>query len=228
LLVEIGAGAAEGHDMAGPLDLVFDDVLALGASLLPDAALVALLFDGGLDSQRASELATAILLDDKCRAEVLRTFDEGPRLLAALELGRRALILPTRARVRVLSPTDAAAIAGPHLPRGADRVCVLALDRTLRLARVTVVGGDEPHVVDVPAGALLAPVLAAGARHAILVHRHHVGRAAPTAADELAFAIVLDAARTLDIAVVDHVILGPDGLASRVRDGALPSVLGYR
>jgi DNA repair protein RadC len=207
--------------------LVLDDILALGAQAMPDAALVHILIPD-VGRARAEFLTQALMLDPRARAEVLRHEHEGPRLLAALELGRRAAVYPARGGIRIRGPSDVVETALPRLPVDVERVLVLALDSRLHLARVIVTGEGTTHVVDAPFAHVLGPVLAAGCARFVIAHRHLDGCAEASIADHAATLQLATAAASLGLALVDHVILGDDGFVSLRRDGRLPATRGYR
>jgi len=58
----------------------------------------------------------------------------------------------------------------------------------------------------------------------ILVHNHPSGHPEPSEEDKRLTRAVVEAARTMDIRVVDHVIVGKNGYVSFVEDGLLPDV----
>jgi DNA repair protein RadC len=206
---------------------VFDDILALGAHAMPDAALVRILLPD-VGRARAESLTQALLLDPHARAEVLRHEIEGPLLLAALELGRRAAIYPARGGVRVRGPSDVAELVLPRLPVDVERVIVLALDARLHLARVVVTGDGGAHFVDANFAHVLGPVLAAGCTRFVVAHRHIDGTAHASFADQAGTVHLAAAARGLGLTLVDHVIVGDDGFTSLRREGQLPATRGYR
>jgi len=206
---------------------VVDDILSLGAEAMPDAALVRLLFQD-LGRARAEALTAAVLLDPHARAEVLRHEPEGPVLLAALELGRRAAAFPARGGTVVRGPSDVAELALPRLPVDEERLFVAALDARRRVARVVIVGAGDLSQVDAPIPRVLGPVLASGSARFVVAHRHVDGSALPSPRDRASTVELAALARGLGLTLVDHVVLGDDGYASLTREGTLPPTRGYR
>ena len=190
-----------------------NDLCALGASSLPTKDLVDILLRGRVadDDLRAAERALA--LTGPAREAALRDHRAGPQLLAAVELGRRAWMLPSPAGRRVRSPVDVAAIVAP---RGTDDggVVALSLDVRLTVARLEHVEKD--------AGAVLRSVLGAGCRRVIVAEKR-AARAIPTGDDEDFADRLHKAAALVGVGVVDHVILGDDGFCSLLRLGLIAS-----
>src|SRR5688500_8033942 len=87
------------------------DVTALGAHCLSTRELLAL---AGVKENETAAAERALTLIGAARDSAVRALRSGPRLAAALELGRRAWMLPSPAGRRVRAPVDVAAICAPR------------------------------------------------------------------------------------------------------------------
>lgn len=190
------------------------DLTALGAQCLSTRDLLAL---AGVKDDDLQAAEHALSLIGAARDHAVRGLQSGPRLAAALELGRRAWMLPSPAGRRVRGPVDVAAICAPRL-RDDDKGLVIALDRRLTVASVT---STELE----PALVLRATLGAGVTRVAIGVNRRGA-RAVPTNDDtKLAEHLVVGCA-LVDVKLLDVVLLGDDGFSSLARLGLLARTLG--
>ena len=213
-----------------------NDLVTLGAQTLPIRDLVAILLHhrAGQDDVRAAE--DALSLVGSARDAALRSHPAGPRLLAAVERGRRAWMLPSPAGRRIRAPVDVAAVVAPRAAPGeaGDSTWALAIDKRMTLARVARVHLDTDHDGahddgahgacendDGGAGPILRATLAAGCDR-VVVAKRRAQRAVPTSADEANAHALRDAAALVGVALVDVVLLADDGFCSLVRLGMLP------
>jgi len=199
------------------------DVRVLGARALPTRALVRLVAGPRADDADVDEAVTAIGLAHDARDAALLRSPIGPRVLAAVELGRRAACVPSPAAARILSPTDVVSAIGPRLVE--RRAVVVGLDVRMRIARVAELDSIDD---DTGSADVLQLTLAASCRRFIVVARRE-GPATPTAADVDRFSAVRARAGLVGVVAVDHVVVGDDGIASLVRLGlAAPREPRYR
>lgn len=188
-----------------------EELCAIGANTMPTKDLVAIL-TGGRDDE-VVEAEHALALAGPPRDAALRALHAGPRLLAAVELGRRAWMFPSPAGRRIRSPVDVAAVVAPRAePDGS--LWVLSLDVRLTLARL--------ERTDALPGNVLRSALSAACRRTIVATRR-ANRAVPDSADEDLALRIAGAAAVVDVGVVDFVILGDDGFCSLLRLGLLPA-----
>ncbi len=160
---------------------------------------------------------------------LMRTRGVGPtraaRLLAALELGRRAVAAPRGTRPRLGSP---AAVGAYLLPRHGghreERFGVLLLDTKHRVIRAVVISLGTLDA------SLVHPreVFRAAAEHSaaavVLFHNHPSGDPTPSPEDVWLTRRLAQAGELMGIAVVDHLVLG-DGCWHSVRESS-PAVFG--
>lgn len=185
------------------------DLCALGAPSLPTRDLLALALRLR-DDEELRQAEAALALHGAAREAALRSLRAGPQLVAVLELGRRAWMLPSPAGRRVCAPVDVAAVVAPRALTDDGCVWVLALDARLTLARLAPVS-PEP-------GAVLRCTLAAGATR-VIVARAGPRPAVPTTQDAQLATALSAAAALVGAQLLDVVLLGDDGFASLLRLG---------
>jgi DNA repair protein RadC len=91
---------------------------------------------------------------------------------------------------------------------------ILFLDRKNKLLRDEILGQGTVDHTPVYPREVVKRALELGASAIILVHNHPSGDSTPSASDVDMTKQIVDAARTLDIAVHDHLIIGRSGHAS--------------
>lgn len=191
------------------------DLRALGARALSTRALVQQLI--GKDAVDVDDAVAALGLHHRAREAALLDLRSGPRLLAAVELGRRAWLSSPPLGARVLSPAEAAAVAAPRLVDD-DRALVVSLDVRGRVARLECVDDDV---------GLLQSVLKAGCARAVVVRRK-ASAAVPDRLDVEALVAVRARGAAVGVDVLDGVLLGDDGFCSMLRLGLIGPRLDRR
>jgi DNA repair protein RadC len=195
--------------MTGPLE-----IRALGAATLPTRDLLRVLLRRPVDDGEIDDAARALALVGPAREAALLSLKAGPQLLAAVELGRRAWMLPSPQGRRIKSPVDVAAVIAPRADDDELALWVLSLDVRLSLARLERVRRDDVRGV-------LRSALGAGCQRVVVASR----RAAPAVPDNALvdeLGALVRAAAIVGVTVVDRVILGDDGFCSLLRTGLLP------
>jgi DNA repair protein RadC len=160
------------------------------------------------------DAAAALSLHWRAREAALLRLAHGPRLLAAIELGRRAWMTTPPIGTRLHGPADVAAVAAPRLVDD-ERRLVLCLDVRGRVARMTLVADDDDDEVTA-----LQEILVAGCRRGIVCRRV----SGPALASEHEVARVTRLKRCgamVGVDVVDGVLLGDDGFCSLLRLGLI-------
>ncbi len=146
------------------------------------------------------------------------------RIVAATELARRIDVRSSFSkRAVVTSPMKAVAVL-KTMSFGPDEVLsVLFLDRARRLigGQVLTVGSSAFTVVDPKQ--VYQRAMEIGASALILAHNHPSGNATPSPQDRDVTERVSRVGRILGIPLVDHIVLGSDGVyTSLAEEGALP------
>lgn len=188
------------------------DLATLGAAAMATGDLLKLA--GVHDDERAAA-EHALTLVGAARDVAVRSLRCGPRLVAALELGRRAWMLPSPAGRRVRGPVDVAAICAPRFTSHEPVALIIAIDRRLTVARV-VEGRIEPAL-------LLRDTLGAGVIRVAVALNKRGQRAVPTIDDAALAERLISACALVDVKLIDIVVLGDDGFTSLLRLGILPA-----
>jgi DNA repair protein RadC len=198
-----------------------------GLGGLTSAELVALVWGSGVRGRSAVDLAADMLarydgLTGLARAtelELATMAGIGParsaQLVAAFELGRRVLADWPAARWTIRGPADVAdrlILQMGRLER--EELRVVILDTKNHVHRVTTVYQGNVSASLVRVGELFRDAVRLNAAGVILVHNHPSGDPTPSPDDLHLTAEALAAGRLLDIAVLDHLVIGHDAYVS--------------
>jgi DNA repair protein RadC len=193
-------------------------LLSRGAAALSHRELLALVLGSGLPGCDAIELA-AMLIGEAGGLSALATADphtlkrlpgvgaaKAARVTAAFELARRAAV--SEKRRRIVSSSDVAAVAAPYLRSlRHERVIVVVCDTARGLLRVSPLTEGSVDRSLIPVRDVLATVLAVGGTSFAVAHNHPSGTLTPSTQDMEATAKLREAAATLGVTFLDHVIL---------------------
>jgi DNA repair protein RadC len=142
------------------------------------------------------------------------------RLLAALELGRRAAEESVPDRPRIRGPVDVHALMAPRLrdlPH--EEFHALLLNTQHRVLRdVTVTRGILDASLIHPRE-VFRPAIVENAAAVILVHNHPSGDPSPSPEDRAVTRQMRDAGRAIGIRILDHIVVGWGGWASAAPPG---------
>jgi DNA repair protein RadC len=198
-----------------------EKMVAKGVSALSDADLIAILIGSGTRNETAVAVAQRILGEANNNLNELGKFSlkdfikikgigpaKGVIIMAALELGRRRKISEAIERKQITSSNDVIEIFQPllaDLPY--EEFWVLLLNRANRIMeRVKISeGGFTATVVDVRK--IMRIALDHQAIGIILCHNHPSGNHNPSNDDLKITSKIKEAAITLDISLLDHVII---------------------
>lgn len=192
-----------------------------GAAALSDTELLALLLRSGSRGVNVLEVAQKLLTDAGSLAELVKWQDSdfrqvkgiGPvktaQLITVLEIARRV-----RASERELAPVlNRPALVLAHFQPllaglAIEKFWVLCLNRKNRLLKlVEITSGTATSSLAHPRE-VFRQAIRHGACAVICVHNHPSGDPAPSAADIQVTRQLREAAKTVDIEMTDHVILG--------------------
>ena len=209
-----------------------------GLDHLDDASLIALLIEdaeelpehraarileeagglGGLASRGVGALSSDLRLD----------VERATRLAAACEIGVRLAAL---ARDTTLDPATCAgdverwaATRLAFLPH--EELWVLLLDSRNRIVAERMIARGGVHALATTAGDVLRPVVRESSTAFVLVHNHPGGDPCPSREDLAFTRAVSDAAATLAITMVDHVVIARDSAISMLESGLLDTLEG--
>ncbi len=204
-----------------PADRPREKLERVGASGLGDNELLAIVIGAGTAEAGSLALADTVLATAGGLHGLLRLVPEdllairgfgqarAAQVLAALELGRRALTHHPRERVRLSGPAEAAAYLMPQYgSRPVEQFGVALLDTRHRVLRTVVlsVGSLDSTVVQ-PRDVFRQASLACAAA-VVLFHNHPSGDPEPSG-DDVALTVRMAAAGELmGIVVLDHLVLG--------------------
>lgn len=212
-----------------------EKLLAQGRKALSDAELIAILIGSGTRNESAVELSKKILasvnndLVALARLEVpdLTQFKgignaKAISIVAALELGRRRKGTDKNVKLKITSSNDAYVVLLPKMQDlSTEEFWVLMLNRQNEIIDLKQIssGGVAGTVVDPKV--IFKQALQALASGIILSHNHPSGNLKPSKAD-LAITKKLKAAgETLEINVLDHLIISEQGYYSFADEGIM-------
>lgn len=204
-----------------PDDRPREKLLRSGPTALGDNELVALILGSGVRGASALGLANDLLgrcggLHGLARAtagELAQVEGIGParaaQLVAALELGRRALAHAPGARVQFRSPRDAAAYLLPTFgARPVEQFGIVLLDTRHRVLRTAIVASGTLNSTIVQPRDVYREAVLGAAASIVAFHNHPSGDPSPSP-DDVALTRRLRAAGTLmGVELVDHIVLG--------------------
>ena len=212
-----------------------EKLLARGVDSLSDPELLAILLRNGTLSKTAIDLARAVLKISKenlvelgklSLRDLTRIKGIGPAkavtLLAALELGRRRGSSAALAKNTAGSSADVAAYLQASLKDYRHEVFgVVFLNRANKINHFEIIsrGGITGTVAD--PRIILKKALEENAVSIILCHNHPSGSLLPSRADEELTLKIKEAARYLDIRVLDHIIVSDEGYYSFADEGRI-------
>ncbi len=203
-----------------------------GLECLSEAELVALLLGTGTREEPVVPLAERVLrelggmrgLGAAGMGDLLQVHGIGStkaaRLLAGLELGRRAHAQPLPRGVRMVSSEDVYRAFGPRLAHLThEELWAVALDARHRvLSRVLLARGGLSACPVTPAD-VFRPLIREAAAAAVLVHNHPSGTTEPSPEDVELTVRLAEVGRLLGISVLDHVIVAREGYLSLLDAG---------
>ena len=212
-----------------------EKMLLKGRSALSDAELVAILIGSGTGGISAVDLAKQILaqyqndLNDLGRASIkeLMKFKgigeaKAITIAAALELGRRRQSSLVKVKPKITSSQDAYnCLHGPMEDLQHEVFKILLLNRNNRVTRIETIsiGGVAGTVVD--AKIIFKKAIEEQSSSIILAHNHPSGNLSPSQQDISLTKKLVAAGKTLDINILDHLIISESGYYSFLDEGQI-------
>lgn len=195
-------------------------LLRLGPGHLADQELLAILLRTGLQSENAVAVAQRLLahfqgLEGLVRASAVELCAErglgeakAAQLLAALELGRRAVAARPTERVQVRSPGDAAnlLLEMAHLEQEHLRVVLLNARNQVLCIRELYKGSADRATIRV--GEVFREAVRYNSVALVVAHNHPSGDPDPSPDDVRVTEEIVAAGRLLGIDVLDHLVIG--------------------
>lgn len=137
------------------------------------------------------------------------------RLLAALELGRRAAVEDTESGELIRGPADVFARMGPRLRDvRQEEFHALLLNTRHRVVREVLVTRGTLDAALIHPREVFRHALIEGAAALILVHNHPSGDPTPSSEDRAVTRQLAEAGKAVGIPVLDHVVVGRGAYAS--------------
>ncbi|QSX30371.1 DNA repair protein RadC [Shewanella cyperi] len=209
-----------------------EKLLERGASVLSDAELLAVLLRNGLQGRSALDLARQLIIDfgglrglmSASKAHVCRLPGLGPvkyaQLQAAAELSRR-LAAESLLRGQVLTSPDLTRhyLLSQLTDRGYEVFALLLLDSQHRLIQFVELFRGTIDAASVYPREVVALVLEKKAAAVILCHNHPSGVAEPSQADRRITERLKNALATIDVPVLDHMVVGDREIVSFAERG---------
>ncbi len=140
---------------------------------------------------------------------------QAARLKAALEVGRRLMSETPEERWQIRAPSDAAHMLMPQLgyePR--EQFVVLALDTRNRVVYQQTLYTGTLNTSLIRIAEVFAIAMQHNAANIIVAHNHPSGDPAPSPEDVALTRRLVDAGKLLEIAVLDHVVIGQNRYVS--------------
>ena len=208
-------------ESAGSLDDRPRERLARGSvAMLSDRELLALILGHGTAGRTAIQLAASVLKEIGGAHGLPRVGlnrltmlpGVGPaqaaRVLAAIELGRRTLLIAPQAKLPLRSPEEFASFLLPRFgAHPTERFGAALVDSRHRLMRVHIVSeGSLDGALAIPRDVFHEAAISRAAA-VVLFHNHPSGDPTPTPSDVALTGRLIDAGRIVGIDVLDHLIL---------------------
>lgn len=210
----------------------------LGAAVLTDAELMALLLRTGYKGRDVLELANDLTRDGRLYKELVHVqtvaelqqikglggLSKSTLLLAVMELGRR--IAKYRALgdgpIVLAAPGDVYALVGPELRhQDKEKFYVILLNNRNRLIAYEEVASGTLTETVVHQRDVFKPAILRSAARLMIVHNHPSGDPSPSRQDRKITQVLREAGEIMGIPVIDHVIIGDGDYFSFSDNGML-------
>ena len=212
-----------------------EKLLSKGPRVLTDAELIAILIGSGNLEETAVELSKRILQStgnnlselSKKGIDHLKTFNgigeaKAVSIVAALELGKRSKEADVFIRKKITDSNDAAEYFMPLMADlNHEEFWVMLLNRGNKIIDTFMVsrGGVSGTLIDVRL--IMKSAIEKLASTIILCHNHPSGTLQASDADLDITRKIKDAAKLMDISVLDHLIIGRNSYLSLADEGLL-------
>lgn len=199
----------------------------LGAEVLSNAELIAILLRTGAKGSNAIQVAQEVLIQCGGLSGLHRTpFDQlcrqhgiaeakASQIKAAIELGRRLSTASFEDSPTVNSPEDAASYVLYEM--GAlenEHLRVMLLDTRNRVIRIAEVYRGSLNASFIRIGEIFRDAIRSNAASIIILHNHPSGDPSPSPEDVAVTKEIIRAGELMDIQVLDHLIIGKNKFIS--------------
>jgi DNA repair protein RadC len=193
----------------------------LGAQVLSNAELLAILLRVGLPGESAIQLGARLLkkfnglaglhrtsLEDLC-AEKGLGLAKAAQVKAAIELGRRLPLETPEERQAIHSPADAAALVQYEMAAlEQEELRAILLDTRNRVLATQTVCRGSVNSSQVRIAEVFKEAIRRNAVALVVVHNHPSGDPTPSPDDLAITRSLVQAGKLLDIEVLDHLVIG--------------------
>jgi DNA repair protein RadC len=212
-----------------------EKLLTKGVSVLSDAELLGILIGSGTPQRSALDLGRDILnlahnnlnelgklpLNELCK---IPGIGQARSIIvsAAMELGRRRQIGTVLDRQHIKNADDASELLFPLLQDlEHEMFCVLYLNHAQLLIKYEFIssGGLSSTTADIRM--ILKNALMCNSSKIIVAHNHPSGNKMPSESDKKLTIRLKDAAKTMDIDLIDHIIIAHNQFLSFAREGVI-------
>ena len=198
-----------------------------GAAALNNAELLAIILRVGSKGENVVRLAEKLLSQQggllglaQMSVEAMAAIPgmgvaKSTQVKAALELGRRLLLAGPNQRAQICSPADVANLL--MLEMGfleKEELRAVLLDTKNFVHRIAPVYAGSLNAAVIRVGEVFRDAVRANCAAIIVVHNHPSGDPAPSPEDVRVTEQLVEAGKLLDIAVLDHVIIGRNRFVS--------------
>lgn len=205
-----------------PMDLrPRERMLYAGPSALSSAELLAIILRVGGRGESVIHMAERLLSQfNGLQGLAQASFEElggaynmgeakATQIKAALELGRRLVVTMPQDRPQVRSPGDIFQLVGAELGLlEQEHMRAVLLDTKNYVIRVAEVYAGSLNTAVVRIGEVFREAIRANAASIVVVHNHPSGDPTPSPEDVRVTEMLIDAGKLLDVAVLDHVVIG--------------------
>ena len=193
----------------------------LGPSTLANAELLAVILGTGTKSQPVLQLAERLLLDNGGFAGLMTMevadlsqihglgLAKASQLRAVMEIARRVTALNLDQRPKIATPEDVFNLVGLEMSLlEQEQLRVVLLNTKNEVISIRTVYQGSVNQAQVRMGELFRDAVRSNATGLVLVHNHPSGDPTPSTADVDLTRDAVAAGKLLDIALVDHLVVG--------------------
>ena len=196
-------------------------MLMAGPGALSNAELLAILLGTGRAGESVIHVAENLLvrfggLPGIAQANFEELYEvngvgeaKATQVKAALEIGRRLLLALPQERLQIRSPSDIADLCMLEMSLlEQEHMRAVLLDTKNNVLRVATVYTGSLNTAVVRIGEVFREAIRANCASIIVVHNHPSGDPTPSPEDVRVTEMLVEAGKLLDIAVLDHVVIG--------------------
>ncbi len=192
-----------------------------GPAALSDAELLAILLRVGVTGTNVVQLAQQLLVErggwpglmrtdyaDLCKRHGIGEA-KAATLKASLEIGRRLLLTEHEQRFQIKSPADVATLLMlemSHLDQEHLRTVLLDTKNRVQSINTIYIGSLNSSLIRI--GEIFKEALKRNSAALIVVHNHPSGDPTPSPEDVAVTREIIAAGKLLDVAVLDHMVIG--------------------